>query len=276
MSTLIPEQRIPPVRGIVTTHNQWGRPFGLIDLKRWLRLNRIVFNAEKVDILADARTSQHMPALLEYASELGMRLSLRVACNEPVPDISAWKERGLLDVFVTAPVRGSTQLEPWLNACRHAGMPCRVEVTGPAGGDSDPVVLAKTLTVEPVTAMNVMAFDPFVKTDRASNGEQTAVTVGAMAALARAISAEGTEVNLVHLPFCVVEEDLRPHVVNSRQFWLDHQQYNKGSYDLAVSLYRNIPAAVGKILLILLARSTFQRTFVDAVLLRLLLHSRLI
>ncbi|GMV94342.1 MAG: hypothetical protein AMXMBFR82_41200 [Candidatus Hydrogenedentota bacterium] len=276
VSTRIPEQRIPPVRGIVTTHNQWGRPFNLIDLKRWLRLNRIVFNAEKVDILADARTFQHMPALLEYASELGLRVSLRVACTEPVPDISAWKDLGLLDVFVTAPLRGSTQLEPWLNACRDTGLPCRVEVAGPAGGDSDPVTLAKTLMAESVTAVNVMAFDPFVNTDRASNGEQTAATVGSMNALARAVSAEGTEVNLVHLPFCAVEVDLRPHVVNSRQFWLDHQQYNKGSYDLAVSLYRNIPAAVGKILLILLARSTFQRTFVDAVLLRLLLHSRLI
>lgn len=276
MPTSVAEQRIPPVRGIVPTHNQWGRPYSLIDLKRWLRLNRIVYNAEKVDILACAGTVGQLPILLEHALELGLRLSLRTACDGPPPDLRAWKDAGLLDVCIASPSHDPSELAPWLNACRDADLPCRVQIQGPFEHEFDRVPLVRLLTSSPVTAVNIIAYDPFVKTARARNERHTAATVETMIGLAREVASASIEVNLIHLPFCAVDETLWPHVANTRQFWLDHQQYNKGSYDLAVSLYRNIPAAVGKILLILLARSTYQRTFVDAVLLRLLLHSRLL
>lgn len=276
VSTSVEEQRIPPARGIVSTHNQWGRPIGSVDLKRWIRLNRIVYNAEKIDVLAISGAYALLPELLEQASELDARLSLRTSCDATPPDLRAYKKAGLLDVFLAPPRSDSTKLQPWLDACREAELPCRVQIHGPFEADYDPAPLVELLKSSEVAAVNISAYDPFVKVDLARDDRHSASTVKTMAAIAASLAAEGIEANLIHVPFCAVDEALWPHVVNSPQFFQDHQQYNEGSFDLAVSLYRNIPAAVGKILLILLARSTFQRTFVDAVLLRVLLHSRLL
>ena len=275
VTTQVEEQRIPPVRGILPLHNQWGKPFALIDLKRWLRLQRLVYNCEKVDILANAGTLALLPDLLEHASTLGLRLSLRVdAGMSPPRELGAWKEAGLLDVFVTSTWSNREGLEAWRNACATASLDCRVQVTGLPDGEVE--AIAEQLGSPPAVAVNVAAHDPFVRTDRARDAAQSTGAAAKMISLAQALAARGVEVNLVHLPFCAVPEALWPHAINSAQFHQDHQQYSRGTFELAVALYRNVPAAVGKIVLILLARSTFQRTFVDAVLLRLLLHMRLV
>ncbi len=241
-----------------------------------MRLNRIVYNAEKVDILANASTLRHLPELIEHGADLDLRVSLRVDGDAPVPDLSAYREAGLLDVFVSVSGMSLEPLTAWLDACNTAEIPCRVQVCGPFAKGYDPKPLAELLLSRNAAAVTITAYDPFEKIRATRGKEETTASVAGMAALATALTADGIEVNVHHVPFCVVEESLWPHLANTRQFFMDHQQYNKGAYELGVSLYRNVPAAVGKILLILLARSTFQRTFVDAVILRLLLHYRLV
>ncbi|MCL4218885.1 MAG: hypothetical protein KJ052_18030, partial [Candidatus Hydrogenedentes bacterium] len=45
------EPRIPPVRGLAPLHNAGGQMFSALDIKRWLRLNRIVYKAGKVELI---------------------------------------------------------------------------------------------------------------------------------------------------------------------------------------------------------------------------------
>lgn len=271
VTTQVEEQRILPVRGILPLQNQWGKPFALIDLKRWLRLQRLVYNSEKVDVLVNDATLASFPALLEHANSLGLLLSLRTGAEmSPPASLAAWKDAGLLDVFVTFGWKEADKLTAWRDACAACNLECRAQVTGVPCADTDADVVADILAMPPFVAINVAPLDPFLRTT------QSAADLMKMATLTQSLVTRGVEANLIHLPFCAVPEDLWPHVSNSAQFYRDHQQYNRGTYELAVALYRNVPAAVGKIVLILLARSTFQRTFVDAVLLRLLLHMRLV
>lgn len=276
MPLTVSDQRLPPARGLICLQNHRGHCFSPIDARRWLRLNRIVFNAEKVDILVAERTIRLVPELMSAAADLDMAASLRTPCDCLPPDLGGRKDKGLLDVFLTPANPVDPWFQVWLDACHEAGLPVRVQLHAPFDVNLDAESVARRFSAAGVVSVNVAAYDPFVSTARARNATQARVSVEKMNALARAFETAGIEANLIGLPFCQTSEANWPNVVNSRQFQLDHQQYNRAAYDLARNLYRNFPRAVSLILLIQLARATYQRSFVDAVLLRVLLHARLL
>ncbi|MDZ4858334.1 MAG: glycosyltransferase [Candidatus Hydrogenedentes bacterium] len=270
------EQRIPPVRGLIAVHNQWGGAFSAIDLRRWMRLNRIVFNVEKVDVLAHGAAAARVCELLEPAGEWGLRLSLRTNCATPPPSLKPLADDGLLDVLLAPASLDAPQLAAWLAACREAALPVRLQIPATMSSAFDVAAFVKRARDHGVVVVNIAAFDPFTPPFRGAHQNESRVAIGAIQMLTRALEDADIECNVIGIPFCQAEEQSRSNIVNSRQFHLDHQHYGKASYEQALNLYRNVPAAVSKIILILLARSTFQRTFVDAVLLRLLLHMRLV
>lgn len=257
----------------MTLHNQWGKPFGDIDLRRWLRLNRLVFNVEKVDALAHGNSAERVADFIEAAREWDLRLSLRTDCATPPPDLAKLKDDGLLDAFLVPANADAPNLNAWLAACTKAGLPARLQL--PAHVSDANAVVARAIEHR-IVSVNVAAFDPFTPPARGGSGAQSRASIGAMQTLALELESAGIECNLLRVPFCQFDEQRRANVLNARQFHLDHQQYTKASYEQALNIYRNAPAAVSKIMLILLARSTFQRSFVDAVLLRLLLQMRLV
>ncbi|GMV99479.1 MAG: hypothetical protein AMXMBFR84_06180 [Candidatus Hydrogenedentota bacterium] len=274
MSLIVDEQRIAPVRGLVVLQNHRGSAFSAIDVKRWLRLNRIVFNAEKVDVLVNVHTIDRMNGLLRDAEEMGVRLSIRCEGEFPGVPLLSLKQAGLLDVFLTLPEWPCKNAESWAKACRDADVPLRLQLHAPFCASLDAESIAAEIALYSPVSVNIATYDPFIHKMHSSNSRDTAHTLDRMNALVRNLAAREIEVNLTFLPFCHVSNENWPHAVNSPQFFLDHQQYRKGAYELAQTLYRNPYSAVGKILLIMTARATFQRTFVDAVLLRLLMHSR--
>ena len=71
-STIRDGLRIPPVRGLIVTHNAIGAPFELTDLKKWLRANGLLFKCEKIDVCAVAEGTTFMPELLAFAATLGV------------------------------------------------------------------------------------------------------------------------------------------------------------------------------------------------------------
>ena len=267
------EQRIPPVRGLIALHNQWGKPFGTIDLRRWLRLERLVFNAEKVDALAHGDAVGRVADLLVPAREWDLRLSLRTDCTASPPALKPLAEGGLLDVFLTPTDADAAHLAAWCAACKDAGLPVRLQLPALAAGA--PGIVSRAVDWG-VVSVNFAAFDPFAPPARGGDAAASRVAIAAMQTAAAELEAAGIECNLLRVPFCLLDGARRANGTNARQFHLDHQHYTKASYEQALNIYRNAPWAVGKIMLILLARSTFQRSFVDAVLLRLLLHMRLV
>jgi hypothetical protein len=153
-------------------------------------------------------------------------------------------------------------------------VPVRVQLQAPFSADLDGEALASRLSEAGAAVVNIAALDPFVIKSSCDSPEQSRQTVEQMEALAGVLDKRGIEANLLGLPFCLVGQANRVRCLNRPQFFLDHQQYSRTSYTLAESLWGSYPVAAGRVLLALLARSTFQRTFLDAVVLRLFLHTR--
>ncbi|MDX9973574.1 MAG: glycosyltransferase family A protein [FCB group bacterium] len=260
-------QRIPPVRGILPLHNHRGKPIALLDQRRWLRLNRLVFKSDKVDLLAFGASAPPLE-LFGTARELGAVLSWRTDCASPPPDLKPLRAAGLHDIFLTPLSVGGSHFFGWLAACREAGLPVRVQLLAPLQEEIDAGFLADA----GVRAVNLAAFDPFQEKPGARNAEESRRGVEGMNALVDALEARGIEANLVRLPFCQTEPKRWPNIINSRQFFLDHQQYQSQSYEIARGLYRRGPVTAGKAILMLLAKSTVQGNPIDDWLLPWLLN----
>lgn len=265
-------QRIPPVRGIVPLHNHRGKPYTILDLRRWLRLIRLVHKAEKIDLLAHGTAS--LPRdLFDLARQLDARLSWRTDCAVPPPDLKNWRDEGLFDLFLAPRSLKESHLDAWLDACCAAELPVRVQVLAPLEPGFDAEALARRLAEARVCAVNVAAFDPFQAKRPARNAGESRRSVEVMNAFVRALDEAGVEANLVGLPFCQAGRENWPNVQNSRQFHLDHQQYQMPSYDIARRLYGRAPVVANKALLMLLARHTVQGNRIDDRLLPWLLES---
>lgn len=259
--------RIPPIRGLIPLHNARGKFFSVVDVRRWIRLNRVLHKTEKIDLYVEGPLPETLHDILSFASDgdvgLGVALSLRTDCTAPPDGLEALQARGLADVFLCPPDVTSPHFETWLGACRDLGLPMRVQLLPPYRDGLEVEALALRMAAAGVRVVNVALDDPWARPEASRTREQSAATVDRMAALARALEARDVEANLLGIPMCLVSEEDRVRLANSQQFFLDHQQYKRASYELALGLYPRAPWVVGKILLIRLGRSTSRGTTAD-------------
>jgi len=239
----VPE-RIPSVRGIVLTRNARGAQVALSDLRKWLHLNAEHYKTEKLDVFAAQDDVSRLQPLLEMAPTVGQRLSWRTGAEAPPPPLAPLRDLGLHDVFLSPSTVDAPHLDAWLEACAAAELPVRLQVQPPFSPDFD--AAAFTARLHGVIAVNLVLQDPLQ--EAAPPDPEGARTLRILLELAEALRAQGVECNLLQLPFCVVPEDLWPHVLNSPQLLYDHQQYVRESHALAVALRAISPARISKVL----------------------------
>ena len=244
---------LPPVRGLVAVANHRGRPFPLRDVQRWINLNRLMFKVDKIDVLARHVDAHLVKTLADYArlnTAVSAAVSLRTDCSGPPPDPESLREAGLLDVFLTPAEPDNDGFYRWLDACRETGLAVRVQLRGPFGASIDANALAARLKGSGVSAVNIVLYDAFdtaapkrqqaalraAALHTASHGK--AATLAKMNELASAVAAQGIEANLYGLPLCLVADENMPLAGNRPLFFQDHQQYDRGAYELALKLYR--------------------------------------
>lgn len=244
---------LTPVRSLVPLHNRRGAPLRTVDVERWLRLARTVHRCEKADVLALGERAGDVARFLEPAAQLDLRLSLRTDAASPPPDLS-----GLLDVFLCPPASGTPHLDAWIEACRAAGMPVRLQWTAPLGPGFDPQAVAERAAAAGAVTVNVAAHDPFVASGRAEAGD-----LGRMKALVAALRDRGLHADLLRVPFCMADAANRPHVVDAAQFHLMHPHYHREAYVLAAKLYERGPFAAAKSVQILLGRHALWENPID-------------
>ncbi|GMV99478.1 MAG: hypothetical protein AMXMBFR84_06170 [Candidatus Hydrogenedentota bacterium] len=247
---------LPPTRGLICLHNQKGKPFRFVDIARWIRLNRVAYKTAKLDLISNSFDSEAARYAADVAREMDARLSLRTAAAMPPPDPTILESLGLLDILLAPSVIRGEHVNRWLEAAHLAGLPIRIQITGPLAIEWDPESAAAGWAVAGVQTVHIAATDPFVSPGRARNAMATSVTLDRAAALARAATQHGMEANLIGWPFCVVPEDVRQFIVNDAQFYSDHQFYVRESYLLAQKITRMSPAIAGSALSMLLGRHT--------------------
>ena len=272
----VEDHRIPPVRGLVTVHNARGRLWRATDVNRWIRLNRLVYRVDKLDILCYGALPDFLWALPSYArilvsdgmeNSLCLDTSLRVNCAVPPPEASALKVYRFFDAFLCPASIDTPHLEAWIEACAGAGLPVRMQVQGPFPAGFEAGTVARRLADADVKSVNVALSDPFQPSAPCRDAGHSRETIDQMNALAAALVEQGVEANVIGLPLCLATNATRGHAENSQQFFLDHQQYDMRSYDLAAALYGRGSATAGKIVMMLLGRSTSFKNPLDELLL---------
>jgi hypothetical protein len=272
VADLLVTQRIYPTRGIVVLNNARGARISIVDAKRWIWLNRVVYRADKVDVLVAGAVPGVLPELIEHASTLDLMLSLRLDCTTPPPDLDGLKQAGLFDVFLCPPSPDTAHLDFWLDGCASAGLPMRLQLQAPFPAAFDVTGLVTRIVGAGVMAVNLSLRDPFCDRPPCGDKARSQAALDQMNDLAAGLGDAELEVNLVRIPFCLVRPENRRYVVNAPQFFLDHQQYRRAPYELAVDLYRRGPVAIGIVLQILLAKRMRFLTPFDRKLLPWVLH----
>ncbi len=262
-----------PHRGLVLAQNLRGEPFRSTDVRRWMRINRVVFKADKVDLLTGEAAAKAFGDYLAYAHELDMRASLRTDCLGAPPDLKELRDRGLLDVFLTPRRATQSGFQAWLECAHEAGLKTRVQLHIPLHKSLDAQEYAKRYKEAGVVAVNLAAYDAFVGTDVCRDKEQSTGSIARMIEFAQALESQEIESNILRVPFCAIPKEQWPRVVNDAQFFLDHQQYRRDSYELALRLAKHGPVVGGKVLSILLGRYTLFKDPIDSRLLPWLLES---
>ncbi len=269
----IQDQRIYPVRGMVTLHNRRGRPLALTDLHRWIRLCRTVYKTQKLDLLCHAPIPGYFPELLAYSGDpqlgLAMRLSLRTDGETPPGNLAALAEAGLFDVFLTPRGFDDAKTREWLDACAGAGLPVRLQFPMNLPHAFDAEAAVRRWLDAGVRSASFALRDAFMG-NGAGTGDRAALD--RLAALTRTLEDAGIEANLVGTPFCAFPESLWPNVQDEAQFFLDHQQYHRSSHELAERLYDHRPFVVSRAIATYLARYTSRESLVDKYLLEFLIR----
>ncbi|HUW60959.1 MAG TPA: glycosyltransferase [Candidatus Bathyarchaeia archaeon] len=250
------QDSLPPVRGLVVLTNSRGQTFPLRDVQRWINLNRLMFKVEKIDVLARHVDVHLIKTLVEYArlnTAVNAAVSLRTDCSGPPPDPGLLRDAGLLDVFLTPPEPDGDLFHRWLDACGKAGRAVRVQLCAPFGASLDVRALAARLKAAGALAVNIVLYDAF-DTPMASHGKD--VTLAKMNELAAAVAAQEIETSLYGLPLCLVVDENMPMAGNRPLFFQDHQQYDRGAYELAAKLYRRPVKRARLALAILIAGRT--------------------
>ncbi|MBI5094474.1 MAG: hypothetical protein HZB26_18810, partial [Candidatus Hydrogenedentes bacterium] len=271
----VEEQRIPSRRGLVPLHNQSGKPLPVTDVRRLIRLNRAVFKTEKIDLLAHGPIPNRWRDVFddEDALDAGLdvRLSWRTDCSAPPDSLGELRDAGLFDVFLTPRSLGAG-LDAWLAACLELRAPVRAQVQPPFAEDLDAATFADRLAKYEVRVLNVTLNDPFLPHSHSARSGESQRTLSQMNALVKAANARDIEANLIGTPLCLVDEQNLPCAQNDLQFFLDHQQYRRESYEFARQVYPLPPFITSAVIALTLGRHTYRETNIDNRLLRWLIE----
>jgi hypothetical protein len=202
---------------------------------------------------------------------LHLKVSLRTDCSAPPCDAAALREIGLLDVFLCPRTPDAPHLDAWFQACRAAGLPLRLQLQAPFAPNLDTEAIAGRIADAEVKAVNVVLSDPFQQPTPCRDPEHSKATIEKMNALVAALDARDVEANLYGLPLCLVREENRVRAGNRAQFFLDHQQYDRRSYEFATMLHARGPRTAGRIITLYLARYTALNNPLDEWILRWLI-----
>lgn len=266
---------LSPLRGLVLSCNYEGVAFSLTSLKKWIRLNSRIYKAEKVDVAIENTTIGYLDELLEFTRHEKVMLSLRIRNLEVFENLPSLADRGVHDIFITPDTVDVARLSNCITVCQGAGLPVRVQVAASNVNDCGVDDLAEVLAR--AVAVNVMVTDPFTGSQKtATSLEESRNTVAWMNRLVQILNTKGIEANLIGLPYCHVEEVNYPNVLSQVQYFADHQQYARRSYEVAEKVYTCGIHRMNKVMESLLSQGMSLHTAIDrAVLPWILGHPRM-
>jgi len=222
-STTYENPALPSVRGIVLGVDRNGEAVDLAALRQWLRLNAEKFHAWKVDYWSPDGDPRRILPLLEEASHLELRLSLRTSAPCDAEALESMRDAGLLDVYFCPESLEVERLQSWVTACSALELPLRVQMS--IRQFDAPLTEAMLAPLAEANVVVLVLQDPLFRETlhRARPMDKASLTHAL--ACATVLRTRGVDVQLVGLPFCHVPEALWPCVLNGPQQIASHSHY---------------------------------------------------
>lgn len=255
--------RLMPLRGIIPARNVNAVSYELTTLRKWIRLNRVVFKVDRADVLLGESEGVIWPDLCDFASAEQLRLSPRISVESPTDPFLPVLSGDIHDLCLVYSRDGLENLDVWLQLAKDRKISVRVRVLAMALREESMSRLADLLLQS--CAVSVDGQDSFADAT-SSSGVDSSTRVALMNQLVSRLSQKGVDVALTGLPFCHVAPDNLPYAMNSTQCFCDHLQYHKDSFIFAERVFRFKSGRVSKAIENQLARKTSLHNLIDAAL----------
>lgn len=252
---------IGSTRGIIITHNHRNHPLPLLALKRWLRYNRQVLNAEKIDVYALGTSTMILEELLPCAAEIDCQLGLYTDASAQLPNLALLKEHGLWDITLNPESLQAPFLEDWLKGCAESDITIHLRLAI----QEEYALLEKFLDKYPIRTVT-LGHSPITQQNPSSS-----FNIESIKDIAQKINALDISLTIQDLPYCALPDSLWPNISNSKQRARDHLDYIPTSLTLAQSIHGHRIFIGEKIIRMALARHTLHKTPVDEILLPFIL-----
>ncbi|PCJ54021.1 MAG: hypothetical protein COA73_14745, partial [Candidatus Hydrogenedentota bacterium] len=268
------EHRISSCRGLVLGQTHSGAAIPPHDIKRMLRYNRLVLNAEKADYLALGTQVASLQSLLPSTKEMGLALSLRTDADAPPPDLKQLKIEGLWDVLLTPVSCDAPHLSSWLTVCREADVPIRLQLPLPFPTQSDPEKWARELADSGgVVLVRFAITDPLVNPTHDVTAQDAPRHLQWAEKAIVELEKHDIEAGFLHAPFCFLSESSWQNTLNDPQLNIDHNDYIPAVWDMTKKMWHRSLLTNSILSRSLLSQNTLHKEVVDTLMLPLLLRN---
>lgn len=222
---------LPSVRGLILGRNCRGETVDRTTLRQWLRLGAEKHHIQKADLWEPVATEALVRPLLEEATHLGIRLSLRTTSATDTALLRTLQDAGLFDVLLCLNTWERAPVDAWFGACEALGLPLRVQLHATVLANGLPDGLMAALSRAAVVSVGLR--DPFTESRTTPSPPYSPAILTGLVELAEALHGPGPELHLMDIPFCAVPEGLWGSISNRPQQITHHQHYRPEAHDFA-------------------------------------------
>ncbi len=263
-------------KGVVFHRNKFCESIPLEDLKRWFRICKDNFHLRKVEFYTDVdKDLEVTKELFSFSKEiLELPVYFGTDLNSPLHNIDSIKEFDILGVSLyVKPNFSNCLFEEWLNKVSELNLPLLVNIPLErrvlASLNEKFLDLLKNAKV-----ITLFKKYPFIYPgERNENNEFPKELISEIVFY---LSKQNICVNLVGIPFCLLEPTLYPYVLTTYQYPFDPHSFDPYEFEFSQTLYNLRSSKIRKLLEIKLKEKTSFHSGIDYLVLPWILNHPLL
>ncbi|HOK08040.1 MAG TPA: glycosyltransferase [Candidatus Hydrogenedens sp.] len=258
-------------RGFIFQYNRFNEIIPLEDLKKWARVNYDSFKVDKTDFFSGSHEDiGNIKNLLQFINDIiQCNVSWGTNLTEPPKNIENLKNFNLLDIFLIATNLSLDQLKNWAHIGNELNIPIRLYCVYPFpfnlnSSEEDIIEVLKTFA-----SITFVHKYPFINN---KNIEINQETIKDWAKISKTFYHSNVPVNILGIPYCLVEPQLFPAIINTQQYFSDTEFYLQSSFELAQLLWNFKASKIRKILEMKIREKTSFHSGIDQLVLPWILN----
>ncbi len=265
MGTTMPIHKIYTKKGIIFHRNKYNEIIPLEDLKRWLKICKDNLHLRKVEFFTNIDENLEVTKeLLSFSKEiLELPVYLATDFESPPSNISTIKEFDVLGlVLYLNPDKSNYRLNDWFTISSELNLPILLNIPL----KKDLLISLKDMYLEVISKSKLISFmvkHPFLPIIEEGKNWYEKLPNALINEIVFLLSKQNVSVNLVGIPYCLLEPSLYPHVQTTYQYPYNPQLYEPYALEFADTLYKLRSYKIRKLLEIKLKEKTSFHSGID-------------